>query len=385
MVRGWGKIDFGLVATVGLAALAALAAVVPAVAAARPGDIYVADNDGRVLRVKRETGAVSIVASGAPLVNPSGIAFDPLTGKLLVSDEGADSIFLVNRKTGAVSPAAPAGTPIDYPFGIARGAGGKIVFADANAGTGLGGALLRISGGSATVIDSGAPFGDDTYGLALAPSGRALMADDTAGVLSRTAEGVTSVFASDPPLADATGLARAPDGTLYVADYGFGGIIRIKPNGDVLAFTAPGAIGEPYDADLLPSGDLAVPDAASATGAVYRVDHLNGNVSPITATGIGDAYGVAVEPTLCGGRFATLSGTNAADSFSGSRFGDRIAGLKGGDGLAGLRGADTLCGAQGGDTLRGGKGRDRLIGGPGHDVCVGGPGRDRFSGCEVRR
>ena len=380
MVRGWGKIDFGLVATVGLAALAA---VVPAVAAARPGDIYVADNDGRVLRVKRETGAVSIVASGAPLVNPSGIAFDPLTEKLLVSDEGADSIFLVNRKTGAVSPAAPAGSPIAYPFGIARGAGGKIVFADADAGSGLTGALLRISGGSATVIDSGAPFGVDTYGLALAPSGLALMADDATGVLRRTAAGATSVLASDPPLEDATGLARAPDGTLYVADYGFGGIIRIKPNGNVLALTAPGAIGEPFDADLLPSGDLAVPD--STTGAVYRVNRLSGAVSPITATGIGDAYGVAVEPTLCGGRFATLSGTNAADSFSGSRFGDRIAGLKGGDGLAGLRGADTLCGAQGGDALRGGKGRDRLIGGPGDDVCVGGPGRDRFSGCEVRR
>lgn len=109
-------------------------------------------------------------------------------------------------------------------------------------------------------------------------------------------------------------------------------------------------------------------------------------------------------PTLrCGGRMATLVGTEDDDVINGSSGRDVIAGLdgddvirglgandvlcggRGSDRLAGGRGDDRLGGGTGDDRLRGGIGRDRLNGGSGQDLCLGGPSRDSTSRCETRR
>lgn len=99
----------------------------------------------------------------------------------------------------------------------------------------------------------------------------------------------------------------------------------------------------------------------------------------------------AAKPTgACGGRVATivgtdrsetLRGTNRADVIDARGGADRILGRGGNDIICGGTGNDTVSGADGRDRLYGGAGRDALDGGAGRDTCDGGPGRDTTRSC----
>ncbi len=118
----------------------------------------------------------------------------------------------------------------------------------------------------------------------------------------------------------------------------------------------------------------------------------------------------------CGGKRATIVGTNGRDVIRGTPKADVIHALGGNDVVRGLGGNDTICmgkgkdrafggpgndkilgqagndrmdGQAGNDDLRGGPGRDiafgragndKMFGGPGRDRLLGGPGRDRLLG-----
>ena len=93
----------------------------------------------------------------------------------------------------------------------------------------------------------------------------------------------------------------------------------------------------------------------------------------------------------CGGKTATLVGTNAGEVIKGTSAADVIVGLGGADTIRGKGGKDYLCGGGGRDKLFGGKakdklfgqqGRDKLYGGPRNDTCIGGPGTDTTVQCE---
>ena len=84
----------------------------------------------------------------------------------------------------------------------------------------------------------------------------------------------------------------------------------------------------------------------------------------------------------CGGRQATITGTNGNDAIQGTGRGDVIWAGGGNDRVRGGSGKDTICGKGGRDILRGGSGNDRLIGGPGNDLCLGEGGTDRIRSCE---
>ena len=98
------------------------------------------------------------------------------------------------------------------------------------------------------------------------------------------------------------------------------------------------------------------------------------------------------EPATCGGRVATITGTDAAETIPGTPGPDVIAALGGDDVVKAGGGADLVCGGagndrlsgQGGrDTLLGEDGKDRLNGGKKRDLCDGGNGRDRAgASCE---
>jgi Ca2+-binding RTX toxin-like protein len=103
-------------------------------------------------------------------------------------------------------------------------------------------------------------------------------------------------------------------------------------------------------------------------------------------------------PGRCGGRQATITGTNAGETIKGTRRRDVIDAHGGNDKVYGLSGNDIVCGGSGkdrlyggpgvdvlsggtaNDRLLGGGGKDRLLGGSGRDVLLGGGGRDRLLG-----
>ncbi|MEE9416750.1 MAG: calcium-binding protein [Acidimicrobiales bacterium] len=82
----------------------------------------------------------------------------------------------------------------------------------------------------------------------------------------------------------------------------------------------------------------------------------------------------------CGGRAATIVGTEGDDVIVGTS-GDDVIVLLGGDDTANGRGGDDrICGGTGNDHLIGGSGRDILRGGAGDDVLSGRSGNDRLWG-----
>jgi Ca2+-binding RTX toxin-like protein len=81
-----------------------------------------------------------------------------------------------------------------------------------------------------------------------------------------------------------------------------------------------------------------------------------------------------VQPVTCGGRTATMKGTDSNDTLSGTAGPDVIAGLGGNDKITGAAGNDIICGGDGNDTIDGGSGNDTLEGGAGTDNLIGGSG-----------
>jgi subtilisin family serine protease len=76
---------------------------------------------------------------------------------------------------------------------------------------------------------------------------------------------------------------------------------------------------------------------------------------------------VEEEEHRCGGKRATIVGTNGKDKIKGTKRADVIVGLSGNDTIRGRGGKDRLCGNGGKDRLFGGGGKDRLFGGSGRD------------------
>jgi Ca2+-binding RTX toxin-like protein len=87
----------------------------------------------------------------------------------------------------------------------------------------------------------------------------------------------------------------------------------------------------------------------------------------------------------CGGKQATVLGTDGDDTLRGTKGKDVIAGFKGRDEISGLKGDDVLCGGPGKDILIGGAGKDRLLGQGAKDRCVGGAAKDVARSCEKQK
>jgi Ca2+-binding RTX toxin-like protein len=83
---------------------------------------------------------------------------------------------------------------------------------------------------------------------------------------------------------------------------------------------------------------------------------------------------------VCGGKVATIVGTEGDDVLTGTAGADVIVGLGGNDTISGLDGNDTICGGDGNDLISGGNGDDALFGGAGNDTLKGGAGNNTLNG-----
>ena len=156
----------------------------------------------------------------------------------------------------------------------------------------------------------------------------------------------------------------------------------VSPGADLYALNpdraVPGDLQIPFDAAAQP---IRNGDTGSLALGLLGLPQIDGALMNA---------GLALhEPVTCGGRVATIFGTDGDDVIEGTGGDDVIHGLGGDDIIRGGPGADVICGGLSDDTLLGGLGRDRIGGGPGHDlvlgghgadVLVGGGGRDRLRG-----
>jgi Tol biopolymer transport system component len=189
-----------------------------------------------------------------------------------------------------------------------------------------------------------------------------------------------------------------------------------SPDGRKILFSSDGALFEfdvatsgfapalVTDAVRMPFNPVYAPDGSGIVAASDASDTLlsyspAGALLGSFATG-GDNPDWQPIPVKCGGKTATIVGTNAGEALTGTPAADVIAALGGKDNVKGLAGNDFLCGGKGkdkvsggagkdslygeagNDQLNGGKGKDKLLGAKGRDSCGGGGGADSGKGCE---
>ncbi len=98
------------------------------------------------------------------------------------------------------------------------------------------------------------------------------------------------------------------------------------------------------------------------------------------AASVATASQAAVENPRCGGRDATIVGSDGNDVLVGTARGDVIWAGPGDDVIESLGGNDVICGGPGDDVAYAGRGNDRVFGGPGDDRLYGNHGDDQIRG-----
>jgi Ca2+-binding RTX toxin-like protein len=366
--RFWVK-KAGLI--VGIVSALALGAT-PALA--KPGDLYIAGNadpgDPDVIRMDPKTGAVTPVAE-LPDGDGDHAAFGK-DGFLYVTDENLPGIFRVDVKTGDATLFSDD-SELEDSWALDVASDGQLLVSDIDVPAVFG---LKPPSPEANLL---VEHDLEIEGIVAAPNGKVYgtnFEDPAPGVLGIDIKaGTVESLASFGGTATAESITTSPDGkTLYVTREGSIESYRVKSD-SVSNLSSDPDLDFPFELDLGFDGQLYVVDANSFV--VHRVNPKTGAQSVAGATGMDNPLGIAVQPPKCGGKFATVLGTQKKDKIKGSRGDDVIATLGGKDKVNSKGGNDRICGGKGKDKLKGGKGKDKLFGQGGKDKLDGGPGKDK--------
>lgn len=246
------------------------------------GDILVADpsafgSAGGVIRVDPISGVQTPLSSGAPFINPYGLAV-AVNGALLVVDDGGSGpgmVYDVDRGTGIATPFSnDEMLLLVNPTGIAVApSSGRIFVTDVTAN-----AVFEIDqvSGAVTLLSSGGFFVNPA-GITVAPNGDIYVADfDAAGgpgavIKVDPVSGAQQYVSTGGNFFTPYGIKWSMGNRLYVADldaFGLaGGVIEIDPSTGVQTpISTAGLFVNP--AGITTGGDLPVPTQQKTLGEI---------------------------------------------------------------------------------------------------------------------
>ena len=254
------------------------------------GDLYISDITSNVIRmIAKSTGIITTVAgnrvrgysgdgmlaTSSRLSLPRGVAIDPFTGDLYIADTGNSIIRLVTKSTGVISTIAGTGT-----YGYSG------------------------DGGLATEATLSYPEGIDadprTGNLYIADSSdnAIRMIAKSTGIITTIAGTGTDGYSGNGGLAieamlndPSAVIFDALSGNIYIADTGNNAIRMIaKSTGIIITIAGTGIRGYSGDGGLATSAMLHNPSSVAIdalTGNIYTCDRDNNIVRMITkSTGI---------------------------------------------------------------------------------------------------
>lgn len=232
-------------------------------------------------------GAPTSVAQVGAGVDPFGVAFDPVTNEVFVTNTGSNNTTVIDATNYTVVASIPVGTA---PYGIAYDPADRDLYV-ANAGSDT---VSVISGASLGVVAT-IPVGAAPLGVAADPtSGRVFVADGDANSVSVIADGNNSVIATVAVGAHPYGVAldNSSD-TVYVTNEGSNNVTAINAtHADVVA-TIP---------VLAPAVDLQGVAYDPATALLWvgaglsTVVVVNTTVNQVAYQATDDPSGVAYDP-----------------------------------------------------------------------------------------
>ncbi len=395
------------------------------------GDIVVADpnafgGNGGLIDVNPDTGAQAALSNDTISAqqlfrDPTGVAFDPLDGSIIVADPnafgGSGGLIRVDPSTGQQTALSnnTISTPglFSDPTGVAVSPSGMLLVADSDASGGGGGVIAVDPGtGQQTAVSnntvSPTPAFVNPFGITVENSGTILVADPDSPAPITGSKG--AIIAVDPgtvakrlvtnndtsqaqTFSNPLGIAVETPGTLLVAnssaDPNTDGVILVnRSSGQQYGLSVEGLFAAPTGIAMDLDGHALVADSAAfgGGGGVIRVEPTTGAKNTVTGNPnspnalLVDPSGITVVPPTCLGRYATIVGTQGADAITGTSGPDVISARGGNDIVDGGGGNDLICGDGGRDRLIGGNGNDRILGGPGADVILGGNGADVIQG-----
>jgi Ca2+-binding RTX toxin-like protein len=416
-----------------IAALLAALVFAPAASGVQlnAGDIVVADpnafgGNGGLIDVNPDTGSQTAISNDTIstqqlFTDPTGVAFDPLDGSIIVADPnafgGSGGLIRVDPATGQQTPlsnnAISSHALFSNPVGVAVSPSGMLLVADSDA-SGGGGAVIAVDPGTGeqTLVSDNAvsptPQFVNPSGITVENSGTILVADpDSPAPITGTKGAIIAVDPSTgakrlitnndtsqaQTFSNPLGIAVETPGTLLVAntaaDPNTDGVILVnRSSGQQYALSTEGLFVAPTGIAMDLDGRALVADSAAfgGGGGVIRVEPTTGAKSTVTGNPnspgalLVDPSGIMVVPPTCLGRYATIVGTQGADAITGTSGPDVISARGGDDIVDGEGGSDLICGDEGRDRLMGHDGNDRFLGGAGGDVILGGNGADTVKG-----
>ncbi|MYI83114.1 MAG: hypothetical protein F4056_07435 [Chloroflexi bacterium] len=252
------------------------------------GGIIVADTANHAIRRISPDGNVRTVVGGngegyhdgprdrAQFSWPRDVAVDA-GGVIYVADTGNGLIRRI-APDGTVTTVGDRERVFNWPSELLVDSDGTLLFSEWNRGT-----ILRLSleGELSTVVNAGNVFMDafaldDEGTLYYATSKRAattVWRVDAGGAVSTVLAGRPSIYGG--VLSDyLPGLAVAPDGVLYAADWLFGHVVRISPDGEVTILVGRDSFSDsphfqPAAILITPEGDLLVAD--SGMSVIWKI------------------------------------------------------------------------------------------------------------------
>ena len=257
------------------------------VAVAGDGTVWVVDRvHHRVVHMDPGTGDLLGVCGERGFLTgdynwPEGIAVDPATGDLWVSNTKQYNIHVIRQDCSGVTRFGSFGSALgqyNWPAAIAIRAGDRVAFVADNKND----RVVAIDVATRTAIGAfgsqGSGIGQfsDPMGIAVHPgNGRIYVADTQNDRIVELASADGMVFSVIRTITsgfnDPTGVAIDPDGRIFVADSKNNRVVILRANGTRLArISSPGSFDQPQQVAVDPRGRLYISDTYRDRVLMYR-------------------------------------------------------------------------------------------------------------------
>ena len=225
------------------------------------------------------TGFGTGTALGAPGNNPQGIAFDA-SGNLYVANNGGR----IKRYLNATGTPATVGPTFNLPVGLVFDAAGNSYILDNGTGT-----IIKVNSGG-TAVAFASPTFTDPSAIAMDAGGNLFVTDYTNNTITALTPAGTVFLTISTNLSNPTGIAVDAAGNIYALNEGSDRVTKFDKNGNFVSAIITG-LGDPYGLTIDADGNIYVGDYGNSQIVVYN----QSGTALTTITGLNDPEGMVVD------------------------------------------------------------------------------------------